>query len=143
MNAAVELEWGVRGSFLAYVDRLPDGSARADTGAVREGSVFLFPGERLSTQEYVFSGSVHFFGYAGVLNVSFDDIRVSLADDFGEVSATVDGARVRLAELADPEDIGSETITCKTVTFTDDGTAVLGGVYPPGAHADPVTIRVT
>lgn len=143
MKTVVELEWGVRSSFLAYVDRLPDGRARADTGAVREGDVFLFPGERLSPQEYLFSGSVHFFGYAGVLNVSFADIRVSLADDFGEVSATVDSTRVRLAELAEPEHIGSGTITCSTVTLTDDGTAVLGGVYPPGTHADPVTIRVT
>ena len=142
MKAAVELEWGIRNSFLAYVDSLPDGSIRADAGAVREGNVFRLPGLRRSAREYIFEGALHFFGYAGILDVSFDDIQLSLTRDLGEVSASVDGTRIRLVDLAEPETLVPGTIVYNTATLTDDGAALLGGVYPPGAPADPVTIRV-
>ncbi len=140
------LEWGIRQSFVAYVERLPDGVIQASGGAVREADVFRFPGRRRSSGAWAFDGALHFSGYSGVLDVTFEAIRV----EGSELSAEVSGARIPLASLAGPSGLGeadgeadgeASGVRFDTVVLTADGAAALGGVYSVNAPADPVTIR--
>lgn len=138
--ADVELEWGVRGSFLAYVDALPDGEVRAEEGATRAGEVFHLPGQRIGEDLFAFEGRLRFSGYGGVLDVALEDFRVRLTGHGGEITTAVSGMRVPIASLRAATDEGPVR-RFDTVALTDDGAAILGGVYSPGAPADPVTIR--
>jgi hypothetical protein len=136
------LEWGIRQSFVAYVERLPDGVIQASGGAVREADVFRFPGRRRSSGAWAFDGALHFSGYSGVLDVTFEAIRV----EGSELSAEVSGARIPLASLAGPTGSGeadgeASGVRFDTVVLTADGAAALGGVYSVNTPADPVPIR--
>jgi|GEM_PF-3310356 len=138
----VELEWGLRRSFVAYVERLPDGVVRASGDAVRDGDVFRLPGRRLASGGFAFDGVLRFSAHAGVLDVTLDAIRV----EAGELSAVVAGTRVPIAELGASAEVGAadaDAVVARfdSVVLGDDGAAVLGGVYPVGASADPVTVR--
>lgn len=139
---SIELAWGIRKSFVNYVDRLPDGVVLATGGAVREADAFRLPGRRLSSQSWAFDGVLHFFGHSGVLNVTLEAIRI----DGDELSAEVAGVRIPMALLAEPIELidsegDAEAFRFNVVVLTDDGAAVLGGVYPANAPADPVTIH--
>jgi hypothetical protein len=140
-GGTVELAWGLRQSFVAYVEGLPDGLVRATGGAVRADDVFVFPGRRESANAWAFDGALHFRGHAGVLDVTFAAIRI----DAGGLSAEVAGERIPIARLADRAELarpgGAPSTRFGAVTLTDDGAAVLGGVYQTDTPADPVTIR--
>ncbi|MCE7481200.1 HtaA domain-containing protein [Microbacterium profundi] len=135
----VELEWGIRKSFVTYVERLPDGSVSATGGAVRDGDVFRLSGRRLVSGGWAFDGVLHFSGYSGVLDVTLEAIRI----DGAELSAEVGGTRITLALLAEPSNAAGddESLRVDAVLFTDDGGAVFGGVYSANTPADPITIR--
>lgn len=136
----VELEWGIRGSFLAYVDALPDGLIRAEVGATRSDQVFQLRGRCIDEDMLAFEGRLRFFGYGGVLDVTLEGFRVRLTEHGGEITTVVSGVRIPIASLRGASD---ERIVRRfdKVTLTDDGAASLGGVYSAGASADPVTIR--
>lgn len=141
-TGSAELEWGIRQSFIAYVERLPDGVIQASDGAVRVGDVFLLPGRRLSPDAWEFEGVLHFSGYAGVLDVTLEAIRI----DGDQLSAEVAGTRIPMALLAGQSALidantDAGVVRFDAVALTGDGAAVLGGVYPANAPADPVTIH--
>jgi hypothetical protein len=141
-SGTAELAWGLRQSFVEYVEGLPDGVVQATGGAVREQGLFVFPGRRESTSGWAFDGTLHFSGHAGVLDVTFTAIRI----DAGGLSAEVAGERISIARLAGRTELtgpegGLPATRFDAVTLTDDGAAVLGGVYQADAAADPVTIR--
>lgn len=141
---AVALEWGLRRTFLAYVSALPDGSIAVDAPAEFDGEVFRLPGSWTGRGECRFDGVLRFFGHAGVLNVELEDLRaewIGASKAEGRITASVGGVRIPLADFSEPAHGVEGATTYRTVTLTDDGAAVLGGVYPPGAVADPVTIR--
>lgn len=142
MTGTVELAWGVRASFLAYIEALRDGSVSVADGAQRDADGFRLPGRRLDAGEYAFEGSLHFFGYAGALDVTLRDLRVHVDGDSGALTAAVAGLRIPLAAIAGPRSDAGGTTVFSEVTFTDDGAALLGGVYSAGTPSDPVTIRV-
>lgn len=139
-TADAQLAWGIRGSFLAYVDALPDGVIRAENGATRSGQVFQLPGRRIDEDGFAFEGRLRFFGYGGVLDVALEHFRARLTGHGGEITTVVSGVRIPIASLRGASDEGPVR-RFDTVTLTDDGAAILGGVYSPGASADPVTIR--
>lgn len=140
-DAAVELEWGVRDSFLSYVETLPDGRVETLGGVVRDDRVFRFPG-RVEGDGYRFSGALHFFGHRGVLDVTLRDLEVSRTGAHGVLTADISGWRLTLAGLSDFDTTDRDVLHAGAVTLTDDGAATLGGVYPPGAPAAPVSIRL-
>lgn len=140
-ESRVELVWGLRHSFIAYVESLADGVVGATDGAVRDGDVFRLPGRRISPDEYAFDGVLHFSGHAGVLDVALAGIRI----EAGKVWTLIAGTPVPLVELGDPAVLEDTERGISTqfdvVTLTDDGAALLGGVYSAGAPADQLTIR--
>jgi hypothetical protein len=137
----VDLEWGLRQSFIAYVEQLPDGAVTVTDGAAREGGVFRLPGRRLSSDEYAFDGALHFYGHAGVLDVTLAEIRI----EAGKVWTHIAGVPIPIAVLGDPgatdDTDGGVSAQFDAVVLTDDGAALLGGVYSAGASADTLTIR--
>ncbi|WP_019181095.1 HtaA domain-containing protein [Microbacterium yannicii] len=141
-EVAAELEWGVRSSFLSYVEGLADGRVETLDGAVRDDRVFRFSGVRADEVVYRFSGAVRFSGYSGVLDVTLRDLEVRRNGGLGVLSADVAGWRLTLAELSDFEPTDGDALRASTIALTDDGAATLGGVYPAGTPAAPLTIRL-
>jgi hypothetical protein len=135
------LEWGVRASFLAYIEGLPDGVIDVAGDAERADGVFRFPGRGTGQHEYAFDGRLHFFAHQGVLDVTLDRIRVEGHGAGGMLTAETAGMRLGIAALANIESGGDVPFRSDRVTLTDDGAALLGGVYSPGAPAAPLIIR--
>ncbi|WP_022883162.1 HtaA domain-containing protein [Gryllotalpicola ginsengisoli] len=138
---AAELEWSVRESFLSYVESLPDGRAETLEGVVRDDRVFRFPGHA-EGDVYRFGGALHFYGHRGVLDVTLRDLQVTRSGLRGVLTANVAGWRLTLAELSDFDATDGDILRASTVVLTDDGAATLGSVYPAGAPAAPVSIRL-
>ncbi len=142
-TTGVELEWSVRGSFLAYVERLPDGTIEATDGARHTGRAFLLPGRSEPGGGFAFDGTLRFSGHFGLLDVELRELRIDRAidGDGGGLSATVSGGRYAIARLDQLARDDDGMTRSDSVTFTDDGAAILGGVYSAGAEAAPVVIR--
>lgn len=137
------LEWGVKESFVAYIEALPDGLIEARNGAARREDVFVLSGQRMDDDSFRFIGTIHFYGHHGVLDVTLDEFRLESSARRLVLSAEVSGVRIPIAELTNVAADGGAILDSDSVTLTDDGAAVLGGVYPPGASLAPLTIRST
>jgi hypothetical protein len=139
--APVCLEWGVRTSLLAYVEALPDGCVQAGDGAIRRGEVFAIPGRPTGADVFAFDGTVHFAGHHGVLDVTLTAFRLHRTGETAELFADIAGELTRIAELAGVRTDDGALLHSGMVTLTDDGAAVLGGVYSPGTPLAPITVR--
>jgi hypothetical protein len=138
----IELEWGLKGSFIGYLRALPDGLIEERNGAARRGDAFVLPGRQQSGEDsFSFRGSIHFYGHHGVLDVTLDEFLLERTGTRSVVSAEVSGVRIPIAKLTDMEASDGTVLHSESVTLTDDGAAVLGGVYPPGILLAPLTIR--
>jgi hypothetical protein len=139
----VELEWGVKESFIAYLEALPDGLIEERNGAARREDVFVLPGQRVDEDGFRFIGTIHFYAHHGVLDVTLDEFRLERAGRRTVLSAEVSGVRIPIAELMNVGVGGDAVLHSEFVSLTDDGAAVLGGVYPPGAPLAPLMIHST
>ncbi|MFP5360971.1 MAG: HtaA domain-containing protein [Actinomycetes bacterium] len=150
-----ELKWGVKESFVSYVEGpIAHGAIEVAGGATREGDTFTFAatasalGEDLTgTANY--GGAVRFTGHAGELDATFDAPRVEVVDgSTGYLSVEVDGerlvmARLDLAAAARTQNAATVTWAGVPATLTVDGTAVFAyqgsGFYEAGTVLAPVT----
>lgn len=138
----LELEWGLKNSFIAYLEALPDGRIEEHNGATRRGDVFVLPGrQQVGDNSFAFTGTIHFYGHHGVLDVTLDNFALERSGNRAVVYAEVSGVRIPVAKLSEVEAGDRTVLHSESVTLTDDGAAVLGGVYPPGASLAPLTIR--
>lgn len=138
----IEVEWGLKESFIAYLEALPDGLIEERNGAVRRHDVFVLPGRhQVGENSFEFEGTVHFYGHHGALDVTLDEFTLERTGNRAVVSAKVSGVRIPIARLMDVETGDGTILHSKSVRLTDDGAAVLGGVYTPGALLAPLTIR--
>ena len=152
---AGELEWGVKESFVSYVEGpIAHGAIEVTGGATREGDTFTFAaaasalgGDLTGTASY--GGAVRFTGHAGELDATFDAPRVEVVDgSTGYLSVEADGerlvmARLDLAAAARTQDADTVTWAGVPATLTVDGTAVFAyqgsGFYEAGTVLAPVT----
>jgi hypothetical protein len=137
---AAELEWGVRQSFVQYVEGLSDGVVAVGNGAARRGAAFLLRGERTAT-DAAFDGAIRFSGHLGVLDVAMDGIALRGIGGRAAVWTAVGGIPVELAAVGEIHEEADGGLRADAVTLTADGAALLGGVYRAGAPLAPLIIR--
>ena len=156
------LVWPVKESFLAYVNRTggritivapaypgTDGFAFPHVPAAgRPGSSRMASGtgERaLHSGELAFTGGVAFRAHGGVLDVTLAE-PVLVFDDQSALLTVVGtvrpggGTRAVIAVLADEPHVSTDEAVSFVPLLTDDGSALFGGVYPPGAAMDPLSV---
>ncbi len=137
---AVELEWAIRKSFVAYVEGLPDGGVEVEGGASRAASgAFVFPS--VEGGALAFAGAVRFHGHGGVLDVTIADPRIEPQGDSAAVTVALGTGRIRFATVGELTRSDTDDLRSVDVAVTDDGAYVLGGVYEPGTALDPFTIH--
>lgn len=141
MPAHPRLEWEVKDSFVAYVEGLPDGCVKAFDGAVRSQGSFLFEGQQVAEGLFSFTGSVHFFGHMGLLDLTLTALRLRVASSEAVLTAEVGPSRVRVAEGKERQVSDDGSMLLDPVTLTGDGAALFGDVYAPGSLLSPVIVH--
>ncbi|AGN17754.1 LPXTG-motif cell wall anchor domain-containing protein [Corynebacterium glutamicum MT] len=140
------LEWGVKESFRAYFERLPDHNYALSGGSKRliDGQ-FQFPGSSVGTRRLEFYGEVRMTGHHGALSLQIADPIIEFQDaDSALLSAVVD------EENAQPYRLVIATLKKKledarSIIFdtqlADDGQFLFMGNYFAGDPMDLITIR--
>lgn len=75
MHSRTGLLWSIKGSFVSYIESMPDGEIATTDGAQRTDHGFFYPQADASTP-LEFNGSVHFTGHHGLLAVSIETPRL-------------------------------------------------------------------
>jgi hypothetical protein len=151
------LRWGIKSSFVKYVDSSPDGERTAEGVGESSGEdapVFEFPcADVVSGPEaemvLEFSGSLRFRAHRGMLDVNFAAPTVSFQNGFAEIrvldGSGEQGRRMTIAKFAAEApklDAGSISIQSSEVFLTTLGSQLLGDVYPARTLLDPLVIDV-
>jgi hypothetical protein len=162
------LDWGVKESFRTYITGpIASGTITLGGGATQNGNgTFHFPAASGSsfdgaaaTPTATFSGSVHFEGHDGLLDMTFSNLRVVrngsagvlvadvVAVPFESTTATepppaVTYTGVELAALSGGSyatDATSASWSGASSSLTTAGVPAFGGFYPAATALDPVT----
>jgi hypothetical protein len=156
------VDWGIKESFRKYIESpIASGAIEVSGGAVKAADgTFVFPVDAgtydtgTHTTEVESTGTVHFTGHAGALDLTFSDPRVVLGTVTGAVFADVhskaktpggpeDFPGVEFATL-DTSGIapvfGAEAISLAAIpaTLTEAGAEAFAGFYEAGAELDPL-----
>lgn len=146
------LTWGVKTSFLAYV-QAAEGSIVVADGATRtaEGA-FTFPAlpggdlaiapDGSATGSARFQGRVTIEAHGGMLSATLSDLAVEAREDGLVLTATQMPAattRCAIARLGPVERDGSGGVTA-AAAITLDGMYQIAENYPPGTALDPVRL---
>jgi Htaa protein len=150
------LLWGIKRSFLAYVQRMPDGrGSLGDGAAVLAGDTFYFPaGERPATtgpegsHSWDFRGDVRFSGHMGMLFVRVAAPVITLDGDRAELTiedpyVRPDADRVPLVTLRlepGPAPEGAEVWLGSDVQLTAAGAELFNDVYQPGEPFEQLSV---
>jgi hypothetical protein len=137
--STAELEWGIRESFVQYVEALPDGVVAIGDDVRRRNGAFVLRGH-VDGAEADFTGAVRFSGHLGVLDVAMDGVALRGIGDRAAVWTSVGGYPVELAAVGQVHEQAG-TLRADEVSLTADGAALLGGVYQAGAALAPLIIR--
>ncbi|SFU01275.1 Htaa protein [Geodermatophilus amargosae] len=154
------LRWGIKGSFLEYVQRMPDGKGWLGDGAVAVGTnEILFPPERTGWRPspdgvpdrfWAFRGDVRFSGHHGMLFVRLAFPVLTLRGEHAELTVTPledteSAERLTLVTLSlaqQPSLEGIEIWHGTDVRLTGTGAELFNDVYPLGAEFEPLTVTV-
>lgn len=144
----VSLEWGIKESFRAYFERLPDHSYQFADGARRDRDgqiVFQLVPESSDHNRLVFKGAVLLEAHFGALSVKIANPvieRRAGSDEIG-LSAEVDeqdGKPIRMLIATLERDLdGSETLVFRA-QLADEGQYLFMGNYFAGDEMDPVSV---
>ncbi|MGD9959225.1 HtaA domain-containing protein [Nocardioides sp.] len=151
-HSPVGLSWGIKASFLDYIERLPDGRVSLTDGAAAAESGWVFPPDpRVGAPDGIdadgflaFRGGIRFAGHHGMLVVDIVDPWISVRGN--EATLTIAGAGARLplvtCTLAQtPAPAGMAAWAATDVRLTPEA-AVIFGVYPPGEPFEPLLIAL-
>lgn len=153
------LEWGVKASFRSYVTGPIAGGSISTSGATATGDTFRWTGGSgayntdADRGRVGYSGSVHFTGHGGQLDLTIANPRVqvnggsaSLIADLSSKglngAAGVNASGVVIATLGLPEaSVAGDRISWNgaTATLTAAGAEAFGGFYQAGQALDPVS----
>ncbi|WP_394939130.1 HtaA domain-containing protein [Psychromicrobium sp. YIM B11713] len=160
--ASGNLQWGLKSSFRSYIrSGIAKGNWTLDAASYN-GNAFVFNASSgvydpaSKTGNYAFSGSVHFTGHGGVLDLQLSKLRISqtsattgvliadvLSSDMsGKKSqhAGVEFATLNLSGLAASND--SLRAAAAPATLTAAGATAFAGFYSAGTVLDPVSLSV-
>lgn len=152
------LVWGIKGSFVGYVHRMPDGRESLGAGAYRNATgAFVYPpvrGARRTGPDggderiWEFTGDVRFGGHFGVLFLRIATPRIALRDGAGELTITDQAARddgsreplatVRLRSVPAPD--GLLAWDSSEVLLHPGAVALFNDVYPAGEPLDRLSV---
>ncbi|BAU94419.1 hypothetical protein N24_0157 [Corynebacterium suranareeae] len=133
--------WGIKDSFLQYVNALPDGSITASNGAIlTPKNVFHFPLTTSTSDKFESSGEISIHGHHGMLDVTFHHLTVTLEQDKAVISVQVKGRSMKIARGHVIHHTPEEIVISTQVTTM--GSELLGGVYQAGTDMDPLTIHL-
>jgi hypothetical protein len=150
------LDWGVKKSFRDYIVSPIAHGTITTTGVTDNGGVYTFPARTGGSYNAatgvgtaLYTGSVHFTGHDGVLDVDFANpsIRVT-SPTTGTLAVNVDGkdpvviATLDLASATTTSTAGSTSFAGTPATLTAAGAAAFGGFYPAGTSLDPVSFTI-
>ena len=154
--STASLDWGVKKSFRDYITGpIAHGSITA-AGVTENGGIYNFPAKSGGSYDAstglgtaLYSGSLHFFGHDGALDITFSDpsIRVT-GTKTGTLAVKVDGgAAVTIATLDLSTATATSTATSKSfagapATLTEAGGVAFGGFYGAGTELDAVTFTI-
>lgn len=149
----MELQWGVKKSFLDYIRSMPDGAVTALDPAAVLDSTCVFPGEVRDQSRLTFRGGVRFTGHHGLLDLTLKGLsldrseagwHLSIADPYAA------GQRVALAvvdSLTLP--IANDSAADRTargrgagVRLTAEGADLFFGPYSEGTALDDLVLVV-
>ncbi|MFT4212467.1 MAG: HtaA domain-containing protein, partial [Microbacterium sp.] len=156
------LEWGFKQSFLSYITgAIANGNIATSGVSTNDSNEFVWSNGSgtydidTQTGEVSYSGSVHFTGHDGALDITLSNPRIVVT---GETTATlyldvvskgyngsadVDETDVPFATLTLPAgvqaDDGAITWTDAAAVLTSDGATAFAGFYSAGTVLDPVT----
>jgi hypothetical protein len=151
------LSWGIKRSFIEYINGLPDASVSVVNGAtVDETGLFRFAAEKSDydavrgTGILRFRGDVRLSGHHGMMFVRLLDpwivftggrgiLSISTGDDVGQDRTAV--ATLRSGAPRQAAD-GSLIWADVEVAITDEGSELFDGQYAAGQPMDPLFIRV-
>ncbi|WP_168200375.1 HtaA domain-containing protein [Protaetiibacter larvae] len=157
--AAGTLSWGVKASFRDYVTGPIAHGSITTSGVATAGGRYVFPQSGAASLtdglgSVSYSGSVHFSGHAGVLDLRLSDpqVRIDSATS-GTLLVRVDGGtRVAFASLALGSGTrstgadGSVSFTGVPATITATGSDAFAfegsSFYPAGTALDPVSFTI-
>lgn len=165
------LAWGIKDSFLAYVERWPEASVEMapGTGRLPDGRFYFTPDPERPEGALWFRGGVRLRAHGGLLDVSLADPRVETRGTARVLTAEtwVEGAwtRIGFAELQWAEtaaeksgETSGETaaerkpessapgaavqMTTAAARLHPEAAPVFDGTYPAGADLSPVQVRL-
>lgn len=163
--AGGELQWGVKESFRSYISgSIANGEWTAADGATYETPLFSWAnpvGEvdaETGAGTISFTGSVHFSGHEGVLNLLIANPKIVLNGDGtaqllldtksndAQGELVIDEQQVYLGKVegfgaTDPAS-GSITLAEAPAVLTADGAKAFSGFYSSGDELDPVTLSL-
>jgi hypothetical protein len=159
------LDWGVKQSFRTYISGpIAHGTITTSDGATKNADgTFRFPSATGSvdadadTAELAFTGKVQFTGHDGLLDMTIDDIRVTLTGSGGTLVADVVSKSLSTGQLTTYDDVefatladtdltgadGTATGTGIGATLTTAGAPAFADFYPAGTALDPLSFSVT
>jgi hypothetical protein len=156
---AGSLTWGVKQSFRDYVTGPIAKGAISTSGVSTSGGAFVFSqasggtyDRATGTGTSAYSGSVHFTGHAGILDVTLSNpvVRIDSATS-GTLLVTAGGSQIPFASLnlaAGSLSTPNNTVSYAGVpaSLTSQGVAVFAlngsGFYPAGTTLDPVSFVI-
>lgn len=151
---ALGLSWGIKRSFIDYINSLPDGSVSATNGAtVAEPSLFCFSPEssdydvERGTGVLRFRGDVRLAGHHGMLLVRLLDPWITFTGGSGVLSISTgegqDRTAVGFLTPSKPRVAGGSLVWEPVdVVISPEGSELFDGQYAAGQPMDPLFIRV-
>ena len=151
------LSWGIKRSFIDYINSLPDASVSVTDGATAdEAGLFRFAADSSDydairgTGILRFRGDVRLSGHHGMMFVRLLDpwiaftggrgiLSISIGDDVGRDRTAVASLRAGAPRQAAD---GSLVWADVEVAITDEGSELFDGQYAAGQSMDPLIIRV-
>lgn len=153
------LDWGVRASFRSYVTGPIAGGSISTSGATATGDGFRWTGGSgayntdAERGRVSYSGSVHFTGHGGQLDLTVANPRIQVNGSTGSLiadlsskglngAAAVNANGVVIATLGLPEaSVAGDRISWSgaSATLTAAGAEAFGGFYKAGDALDPVS----
>ena len=132
------LHWGVKASFLGYIQAMPDGSVTAEQGALLRGATAVFP-RTDAAHPLRFRGALRFVGHGGVLDLRIADPAVEPRGEGGILSIRDPydpAARLDLATIA-----ALDAVAGTGLALTADGADLFFGPYVEGTPLDDFELR--
>ena len=153
------LRWGIKGSFVDYVRRMPDGKGSVGNGAhpVGTGDLFYEYDDGASTPAtddgpavWAFKGDVRFSGHFGMLFVRVAHPRLEVRG--ATVVLTIEDPQAREGAPRVPlvtgtlqrvtTGDGTQVWGSDDVTLTSDGVALFNDVYSEGEPFEPFVVQL-